>query len=92
MLMKYRTVQIEGDSGWQAGFNVRSIETYKKLFETKDIDTELNWVDFEMPFEIHKTSDPMRSWTMQTEYKKHQIVVGTGQLLNFKILSITKMS
>jgi len=92
MLMKYRTVQNEQGSGWQAGFNVRSIETYRKLFEARGIDAELNWVDFEMPFEIHKTPDPMRSWTMQTEYKKHQIVVGTGQLLDFKILCIRKVS
>ena len=92
MLMKYRTVQKERDSKWQNGFNVRSMDTYRKLLKKIDIDTKVNWIDFEMPFEIHETSDPMRSWTIQTGSKKHQLVVGTGQLLDFKILCITKMS
>lgn len=90
MLMRYRNVSNNGFSEWQSGLNVRSVVTYRVLIEEIDSTLKLDCHDFEMPLSIPKSSDPMRSWTIQTEHKKHQIVVGTGQMLNFKILEIYK--
>ena len=86
VLMRYRIVNDNDFSKWKAGFNIRSLTTYKRLIKEIDKKIELSWVDFEMPFQIPKTSDPLRSWTIKTENKKNQIVVGTGQMLNFKII------
>ena len=46
----------------------------------------VEWTDFQMPFGIPKGEDCMRAWTIRTEQNPNQIVVGTGQLLNPKIL------
>ena len=90
VIMRYRLVQAGSHSDWQAGFNVRSKLTYEHLIQRIAPGATWIWRDFEMPFAITPSSNPMRAWTMQTEHKSHQLVVGTGQLLNFKILQIIK--
>ena len=88
VVMRHRVVQNNECSEWQPGFNVRSMTTYERLIHGIDRNLELIWVDFDMPIPIPQTSDPMRAWTIKTEHKDNQLVVGTGQMLNFKILQI----
>ena len=89
VIMRYR--RSERGAEWKAGFNVRSQLTYEEAARKIDPRIELRWTDFEMPFAISQTPDPLRVWTIQTEHKPHQQVVGTGQLINFKILSARKL-
>ncbi|HEX6370113.1 MAG TPA: class I SAM-dependent methyltransferase [Longimicrobium sp.] len=90
MIMRYRRVSAAGAGEWQCAYNVRSRQTFEALVRDTGFDTAIDWIDFEMPLPIPKTNEPMRTWTMQTEFKTHQIVAGTGQLLNFKVIQIRK--
>ena len=71
---------------WYSGLNVRSKETFEHLIEQFAPAAETDWFDFRMPFPIPQGEDPLRTWTIPTEDNPHQIVVGTGQMLDFKIL------
>jgi SAM-dependent methyltransferase len=86
VIMRYR--RSEEDDQWQPGFNVWSAETYRRTLATIDRDLHATFVDFNLPFGLPRSDDPLRAWTIETEQQPHQIVVGTGQLLNFKIVRI----
>lgn len=89
VLMRYRVAE-EATSEWVPGFNVRSKVTWERVVRSIDKDISIEWEDFDLPFDIPKDSDAMRAWTIKTESNKRQLVVGTGQLLNFKIIKINK--
>ena len=89
--MRFRDVRRSTDNVWQRGFNVRSIKTYEEIFLSFGLSLEdLVWSEFQMPIEISKSDDPLRAWTIRTEEREHQLVVGTGQMLNFKVLEVHK--
>ena len=88
MIMRYRTVSDETFSEWNAALNVRSKKTYELLINKIDKTLKVAFHDFEMPFPIQKTDNPMRAWTIPTHEQKNQLVVGTGQMLSFKIVEI----
>jgi len=90
VLMRYKNVKNTDTAEWQAGFNIRSLATYKKLVASIDENIKFDFVDFKMPFPIPKTGNPMRTWTISTEANENQLVVGTGQMLNFKIICLKK--
>ncbi len=87
MVMRYRRSTVKS-SGWESGFNIRSKNTYKDTLKKLDGKLKLNFYPFEMKFPIKKSKDPMRAWTIVTRSNENQIVVGTGQMLNIKILEI----
>jgi trans-aconitate methyltransferase len=89
VVMRYR-VATEPIAAWRPAFNVRSVVTYRRAIAELAPGAALGADDFEMPFAIPRSADPMRAWTMVTAARPHQVVVGTGQLLNFKILTIRK--
>ena len=35
-----------------------------------------------MPFGIEKNDDPMRTWTIEQEANRHQLIVGSKQLID----------
>jgi len=88
--MRYRFVKDAEDAQWQSGLNVRSMVTIERLLNSYSKNIEIEWVNFEMPFHLPKQDNPMRQWTIETDQRKCQIVVGTGQLLDHKILRVTK--
>ena len=88
MIMRYRTVSDKKISNWNAGLNVRSKKMYELLINKIDETLKVAFHDFEMPFPIQKTDNPMRAWTIPTHEQKNQLVVGTGQMLNSKIVEI----
>ncbi len=92
VIMRYRLASASDDSDWLAGFNVRSKVTYEKLIRRYAPTAEIHWHNFSMPFPISRRDDPLRAWTIRTEEREHQIVVGTGQMLNFKILEVHKLA
>lgn len=89
MVMRYRTA-VDTPEDWRPGFNVRSLETYRQTVWALDRELTIDAENFEMPFDIPRSADPMRAWTIATPDRPHQVVVGTGQLLNFKILTIRR--
>lgn len=90
VLSQYRRADRAASEPWQSALNVRSKETYQQLVEIVDPEAKISWLDFKMPKSIPKSDDPMRAWTARFEHNAHQTVVGTGQLLNFKILTIER--
>lgn len=90
VIERHRNVLNNENADWETALNVRSMLSYKRTISKIANNTKLNWIDFKMPFPIPQTNDPLRAWTIRTEYNEHQIMVGTGQLLNFKILHILK--
>jgi SAM-dependent methyltransferase len=87
--MRYRRAD-RGDDAWQSGLNVFSKPTYEAAVASIDPGATCEWHDFEMPIALPRGEDPMRAWTMRTEKREHQLLVGTGQLLNFKILRVKR--
>jgi SAM-dependent methyltransferase len=90
VIMRYRFVKDEEDAQWESGLNVLSMVTIERFLKRYSSDIEIEWVDFELPFHLPKQDNPMRQWTMGTDQRKHQIVVGTGQMLDQKILRVIK--
>lgn len=90
VMMRYRVVGRNGHSQWKAAFNVRSLSTYRDVIKKMGRGVRMKAVDFVMPFPIVRRRDPMRAWTIKTEHNPNQVVVGTGQMLNLKIIQITK--
>jgi len=89
--MRFRDVRRPTESVWQRGFNVRSVNTYEEILLTCGFSIkDLVWLDFQMPIEIPKSDNPLRAWTIRTGDREHQLVVGTGQMLNFKVLEVHK--
>jgi ubiquinone/menaquinone biosynthesis C-methylase UbiE len=87
----YRTSEESAKAGpWQSALNTFSIATYERILASANNGGQHTWVDFNMPFPIPETENPMRAWTINTDVKQNQVVVGTGQYLDQKILTITK--
>lgn len=88
VVMRYRVATEPDSSDWRPAFNMFSVETYRRIAKTIDDDLEVEVHSFEMPFAIAKREDCMRAWTITTEQRQHQLTVGTGQLLNYKMLRV----
>ena len=92
-IIRYRLADEAADGHvWRTALNSVSRVTYEKVLAQLPGKIRFEWIDFEMPFAIPKTDNPMRAWTIATAQGKHQLVVGTGQLLTFKILCVQKMT
>ena len=76
---------------FQSGWNIFSRKTVEGILESK-VGLKYKWIDFEMPFAIPPSDDPMRAWTISTEFKKHQQINGAQQLVNQSILLIVRGS
>ena len=73
MIMRYKKFSDESSSEWNSALSVRSKETYKKVINKINNKLAVNFYDFEMPFPIEKTDDPMRAWTIETSESKNQL-------------------
>tara|TARA_B100001250_G_C19718594_1_gene752734 strand:+ start:64 stop:789 length:726 start_codon:yes stop_codon:yes gene_type:complete len=89
MIMRYRVLSDENFPEWNSALNVRSKKLYELLIRKIDGNLKIKFYDFDMPYSIPETDNPMRSWTIETEERRNQLIVGTGQMLNFKIVEIT---
>ena len=90
-IMRFRRVTDQPDQDyWQPGFNVRSTATYESVLACAGEEFDIVFRDFNMPFSIEKTEDPMRAWTICTEESKHQLVLGTRNLIDMKFACIKR--
>ena len=87
VLMRYRA---GGDRRkmWETGWNLFSQQTVEDTLLSIKKNISIRWYDFEMPFPLLEQVDPMRSWTIQTETNRHQLVNGAAQLLFTKVLVV----
>lgn len=79
-----------GEVSWKPAYNVRCSESWQALIRSNDPNLQVKVSKFDMPYPIEKTHDVMRSWTINTEYNDNQIISGTGQLLDFGIITFGK--
>jgi len=86
VLMRYR--RSDEDSDWETGWNIFSKHTIDKALKKMGGDLSWTWHPFELPFNLEKRSDPMRTWTVKTEEKPRQLVNGACQLVNMEVLHV----
>ncbi len=89
-LVKFRRATEGDEHPWQKGLNSRSLYTWRRLVREINPSMRLTTWDFELSRDLPKTNDPLRSWTAYWRNGRRQILVGTGQMLNFKFLRIHK--
>jgi SAM-dependent methyltransferase len=85
VIMRYRRVDSD-DNDWESGWNIFSMKTIEDI--AKRYDKKVKWHEFRMPFGIEKSEDPMRTWTIETEANKHQLIVGSKQLIDLYVAEI----
>ena len=73
---------------WELGKNCYSLETYNKMLSSRCKKVEV--LDFDLPFSIEKTKDPLRSWTEEFRGNKNHLFYGTGQIATQKIIIAAK--
>ena len=88
LISRYRRVG-EANAPWETGWNIfskRTIETIAKNCADK---CQINFIDFEMSFDIPESVDPMRCWTVKINDKRLK-TNGAGLLLRTKLIEIYK--
>ena len=82
VLMRYR--RTNEAAIWETGWNLFSKATYEGCLENNKKVAEWTWHDFTIPISLSEKDDPMRSWTIKTEFNPNQLINGAGQLLYVK--------
>ena len=85
VIMRYRRVDSD-DNDWESGWNIFSMKTIEDI--AKQYDKKVKWHEFRMPFGIEKSDDPMRTWTIETEANRHQLILGSKQLIDLYVAEI----
>jgi trans-aconitate methyltransferase len=88
VIMRYRQVSEEALAPWQTGWNIFSMKTHEKIVAGIAPRAVFHWHDFRLPFSLPKQADPMRSWTIATEFDPYQSINGACQLVFMKYLVI----
>ena len=81
VVMQYR---YSGGDIWETGHNLFSLQTMHGL--AKKYALELDVIEFQMPFKIEKTDDPMRSWTEPFRDNPNTLIYGTNMFSTMKLL------
>ena len=85
-LVKVKDSSVEGP--WKVGWNLFSKKSVKDYLKNKDLSCK--FTDWEIPIDILKTDDPLRSWTFKDENGNRMVINGTGILHTFSLLLISK--
>ena len=89
VIQKFRRVRSLGDNAdWEVGLNIWSRETWVHAVHKVNPDAQVTFSDFNMPFDLAPQPETMRAWTTSVESNPYQLMVGTGQLLNFKLIEV----
>ncbi len=75
----------DSNTDWETGKNIYSLYTMNQLINqhAKKIDI----IDFNIPFPIQKTNDPLRSWTEPFRDNPNHLIYGTGQFVTAKLIA-----
>jgi len=85
VIMRYRRVDSD-ENDWESGWNIFSMKTIENI--ANQYDKKVKWHEFRMPFAIEKSDDPMRTWTIETETNRHQLILGSKQLIDLYVAEI----
>ena len=87
VLMRYQK-NFENNPEWLSGFNCFSKKYWNDKLKNNSKVKLFTLEKFNIKKKLtYNKNNPMRAWTINFK-KKNQIVVGTGQLLNFYIIKI----
>lgn len=73
---------------WETGWNIFSMETIEEL--VMDLGAKLELKRFQIPFNIPKRDDPIRTWTMQTQYRDLQLTNGLKIMIDHYFMIVHK--
>ena len=76
------------NTAWQSGWNLFSKKTIRDYVENKGLICQ--FTDWEIPIDIPKSSDQLRSWTFKDNKGKRLVINGAGILHTFSLLEIIK--
>ena len=85
-IIKYRDMNIS--SNWASGFNTFSIKTISNYINSKKLN--LVYKKFNLPINIKKGNDPIRSYTITTKNNEKFILNRANMVWEFYSLIITK--
>ncbi|MDA9134163.1 class I SAM-dependent methyltransferase [Candidatus Pelagibacter ubique] len=73
---------------WELGWNIHSKNSIEKILKLQKV-KNFKWIKFNINFNLKKSDDFMRAWTVNLNGKK-TLTNGTNQYLNGQFLLITK--
>lgn len=88
VVTRHRRSSTDGQGEWEIGWNIFSKQTYESVLSRLQSKMSWGWQEVDMPFALEKRTDPMRSWTIETEENKYQLVNGASQMINMQLLEI----
>jgi trans-aconitate methyltransferase len=89
VIVRLRDVTRDSKAPFGGGYNVFSELTFERTIKNLESKSQVRWHKSPLPFPVAKTENPLRQWTISTEYDPYHCMLGTGQLLTKKILEIT---
>ena len=72
----------------ESGWNNFSIESFSNFLKTNKRVKSFSFTKFDMPFDLKKQKDPVRSWTIKEKNKKRLMINGLGLIQNQCLLKI----
>jgi SAM-dependent methyltransferase len=87
VLTRYRRSS-EAGASWESGWNIFSKHTISHLLDRYDEIESFEFTPFQVSVDLPKRDDPMRTWTISTEYNQRQLINGAHQLINLEFLTI----
>lgn len=88
LISRYRRVG-EANAPWETGWNIFSKRTIKTIAIEAENKCRVNFLDFELPFDVPENADPMRNWTIKID-ERRLCTNGAGLLLREKLIEIYK--
>ena len=88
LISRYRRVG-EANAPWETGWNIFSTQTIVTIAHNAANNRRINFINFEMPFDIPQSADPMRNWTVNIN-RSRLCTNGASLLLRKKLIEIHK--
>ena len=70
VLIKYRLANERKNNIYESGWNIFSQKSVTQFLKKNKKVKKFSFHKFEMPFDLKRQSDPIRSWTIKSEKKR----------------------
>lgn len=88
VMVQHRKRMANREPKWETGWNVFSVETIKEIVEARGQKVEFS--SFQIPFAIERSSDPVRTWTVNMGDNDFQLTNGLKLLINHEFMVVRK--
>lgn len=88
VLIKYKLTKNYKSSKFESGWNIFSRESISLFLKKNKKVKSFKFYNFEMPFDLKKQKDPIRSWTFKTNRNQRLMFNGLCVVQNQTLLSI----